>query len=51
MPLPVPLAPVRIVSQFALLAAVHAHAENVVTETGVPAPPNALMEMLVGAAE
>lgn len=46
-----PLAPERIVSQLALLAAVHAHAENVVTETAVPAPPNALMEMLVGATE
>jgi hypothetical protein len=49
--LPVPLAPLTIVSQFVLLVAVHAHAENVVTETGGPVPPTAPIETLAGATE
>jgi hypothetical protein len=47
-PAPVPLAPVTIVSQFALLLAVHAHPAAVLTEMAVPLPPVAPAEALVG---
>jgi len=51
LPLPVPVAPVRMVIHPALSAAVQAQPEGVDTEMGVPAPPAALIETLVGDTE
>jgi hypothetical protein len=50
-PLPFPLAPDAIVIQGALLAEVHVHPVAAVTATGAPAPPDALMDALVGLIE
>jgi hypothetical protein len=47
-PAPVPLEPVAIVTQFTLLLAVHVQPDEVLTETGVPPPPVAPMDVLVG---
>jgi hypothetical protein len=47
-PLPVPAAPDVIVSQEALLTAVHAHASDVWTEIGAPAPPAAAIDVVSG---
>jgi hypothetical protein len=46
--LPVPDAPEVTVSQGAPLTAVHVQSARVVTATGVPAPPAAVAEALVG---
>jgi hypothetical protein len=51
LPLPEPVAPVRIVIHPAVVAAVQAQPEAVVTEIGVPAPPAALIETVVGVTE
>ena len=49
LPFPVPELPLPIVIQFALLVAVHAHVEEVVTFRFVPLPPAAPIDALVGA--
>jgi hypothetical protein len=51
LPLPVPLAPVSIVIHPALVVAVHEQPEAVDTEMGVPEPPAALIETVVGVTE
>ena len=48
MPDPVPLAPLAIEIQFTPLLAVHAQPDVVATVIGVPAPPAAPLEALVG---
>jgi hypothetical protein len=50
-PSPEPLAPLVIVSQDALLVAVHAHPLGAVTATGVPEPPVSAMLWLLGLIE
>ena len=47
-PLPLPLAPEAIEIQETLLAAVHAHALELVTDTEVPVEPAAAMEIVSG---
>jgi hypothetical protein len=49
--LPVPAAPVRMVIHPALVVAVHAHPVPTDTEIGVPVPPAAPMETVVGVTE
>jgi hypothetical protein len=51
LPPPVLLAPLRIVTQFTWLAAVHAQPDDVDTEIGVPVPPAGAMETFVGVTE
>jgi hypothetical protein len=50
-PLPVPLAPDAIEIHETLLAAVHAHPAEAVTDTEVPVDPAAAMEIVGGLAE
>jgi hypothetical protein len=50
-PAPVPLAPVTIVIQAALLCAVHAQPPEVDTAIGLPPPPAAAIDSLVGFTE
>jgi len=47
-PLPLPLLPDAIEIQETLLAAVHAHAPELVTDTEVPVEPAAAMEIVSG---
>ena len=51
LPEPVPVAPVRIVIHPALVVAVQVQLVPVVTEIGVPVPPTAPIETLVGVTE
>jgi hypothetical protein len=51
LPLPVPVAPVRIVIHPALVVDVHVQPEAADTEMGVPVPPAAFIETVVGVTE